>query len=55
MPAYKDKKTGLFYVQFYYRDARGTKRYKTKKGFQPSSRHSCGRRTSRPSRTTPWT
>lgn len=23
MPAYKDKKTGLFYVQFYYRDARG--------------------------------
>lgn len=25
MPAYKDKKTGLFYVQFYYRDARGAK------------------------------
>lgn len=34
MPAYKDKKTGLFYVQFYYRDARGAKRHKTKKGFQ---------------------
>lgn len=34
MPAYRDKKTGLFYVQFYYRDARGAKRHKTKKGFQ---------------------
>ena len=34
MPAYKDKKTGLFYVQFYYRDARGAKRHTTKKGFQ---------------------
>lgn len=34
MPAYKDKRTGLFYVQFYYRDARGAKRHKTKKGFQ---------------------
>ena len=34
MPAYKDKKTGLFYVQFYYRDARGAKRHRTKKGFQ---------------------
>lgn len=34
MPAYKDKKTGLFYVQFYYRDARGAKWNKTKKGFQ---------------------
>ena len=34
MPAYKDKKTGLFCVQFYYRDARGAKRHKTKKGFQ---------------------
>lgn len=34
MPAYKDKKTGLFYVQFYYRDARGARRHKTKKGFQ---------------------
>ena len=34
MPAYKDKKTGLFYVQFYYRNARGAKRHKTKKGFQ---------------------
>lgn len=34
MPAYKDKKTGLFYMQFYYRDARGAKRHKTKKGFQ---------------------
>ena len=27
MPAYRDKKTGLFYVQFYYRDARGAKRH----------------------------
>lgn len=34
MPAYKDKKTGLFYVQFYYRDARGARRHKNKKGFQ---------------------
>ena len=34
MPAYRDKKTGLFYVQFYYRDARGAKSHKTKKGFQ---------------------
>ena len=34
MPAYKDKKTGLFYVQVYYRDARGAKRHRTKKGFQ---------------------
>ncbi len=34
MPAYKEKKTGHFYVQFYYRDARGAKRHKTKKGFQ---------------------
>ncbi len=34
MPAYRDKKTGLFYVQFYYRDARGAKRHKTKKGFK---------------------
>lgn len=34
MPAYRDKKTGLFYVQFYYRDARGARRHKTKKGFQ---------------------
>ena len=32
--SHKDKKTGLFYVQFYYRDARGAKRHKTKKGFQ---------------------
>ena len=34
MPAYKDKKTGLFYVQFYYRDVRGARRHKNKKGFQ---------------------
>lgn len=34
MPAYKGKKTGFFYVQFYYRDARGAKRHKTRKGFQ---------------------
>lgn len=62
MPAYRDKKTGLFYVQFYYRDARGAKRHKTKKGFQTEleallweKNFFFGRRTSRPSRTTPWT
>ena len=30
---YKDDNNGTFYVQCYYRDARGSKRHKTKRGF----------------------
>ena len=33
MPVYKDGNNGTFYVQCYYRDARGSKRHKTKRGF----------------------
>ncbi|WP_417300629.1 Arm DNA-binding domain-containing protein [Ellagibacter isourolithinifaciens] len=33
MPVYKDDNNGTFYVQCYYRDARGSKRHKTKRGF----------------------
>lgn len=33
MPVYKDDGNGTFYVQCYYRDARGSKRHKTKRGF----------------------
>lgn len=55
MPAYKDKKTGLFYVQFYYRDARGAKRHKTKKGFQTELEASrCTRSRCRRSSATRW-
>lgn len=32
-PAYKDDSNGTFYVQCYYRDARGSKRHKMKRGF----------------------
>lgn len=30
MPVYKDDSNGTFFVQCYYRDARGSKRHKTK-------------------------
>ena len=30
MPVYKDDNNGTFYVQCYYRDARGSKRHKTR-------------------------
>ena len=33
MPVYKDDSNGTFFVQCYYRDARGSKRHKTKRGF----------------------
>ena len=33
MPVYKDDSNGTYYVQYYYRDARGSKRHKTKRGF----------------------
>lgn len=33
MPVYKDDNNGTFHVQCYYRDARGSKRHKTKRGF----------------------
>lgn len=33
MPVYKDDNNGTYYVQCYYRDARGSKRHKTKRGF----------------------
>lgn len=33
MLAYKDDGNGTYYVQCYYRDARGSKRHKTKRGF----------------------
>lgn len=33
MPAYKDKKTGKWYVFFYYRDSKGENKGKTKRGF----------------------
>ena len=32
-PVYKDDNNGMFHVQCYYRDARGSKRHKTKRGF----------------------
>ena len=34
MPAYKDKKTGKWFVFFYYRDWQGKNKGKTKRGFQ---------------------
>ena len=33
MPVYKDDSNGTFFVQCYYRDARGSQRHKTKRGF----------------------
>ena len=33
MPAYKDKKTGTWYVKFYYMDYNGSRRQKMKRGF----------------------
>ena len=34
MSAYKDKKTGKWFVFFYYRDWQGKNKGKTKRGFQ---------------------
>ena len=33
MLVYQDGDNGTYYVQCYYRDARGSKRHKTKRGF----------------------
>lgn len=37
MPAYKDKKSGKWYVQFWYTDYNGTKKKKLKRGFNKKS------------------
>ncbi len=55
MPVYKDGNNGTFYVQCYYRDARGSKRHKTKRGFPPRWRPPCGRASSRALTAGPWT
>ncbi|MFR5828623.1 MAG: tyrosine-type recombinase/integrase [Adlercreutzia equolifaciens] len=47
MPVYKDGNNGTFYVQCYYRDARGSKRHKTKRGFSSEVEAAVGRASSR--------
>lgn len=34
MPVYKDKKSGTWYCQFYYKDWMGNKKQKRKRGFK---------------------
>ena len=55
MPVYKDDGNGTFYVQCYYRDARGSKRHKTKRGFTSEVEARYGRASSRASTAGPWT
>ena len=52
MPVYKDDGNGTFYVQCYYRDARGSKRHKAS---PPRWRPQCGRASSRALTAGPWT
>ena len=55
MPVYKDDGNGTFYVQCYYRDARGSKRHKTKRGFSSEVEAAVWEASSRALTAEPWT
>lgn len=55
MPVYKDDSNGTFFVQCYYRDARGSKRHKTKRGFSSEVEAAVWKASSRALTAGPWT
>lgn len=55
MPVYKDDGNGTFCVQCYYRDARGSKRHKTKRGFSSEVEAAVWEASSRALTAEPWT
>lgn len=55
IPVYKDDGNGTFYVQCYYRDARGSKRHKTKRGFSSEVEAAVCEASSRALTAGPWT